>query len=443
MIHRFFGIILVLLIFISPVSSKTYTLEQFIKLVEKNSKDLELAQKELELADAQYKEALSTALPKVFAEANYNRNLARMFLYVDFPDFETGEITSQKFQISYNNDFSAMAMLQQTLFSMQVGDALTAANQYEKLTEYVYDYSHQTIISIAKKGFYRALLLKKIAEVKEEAEVNAKENYENVKNKFENGLVSEFEMLQAEVNWKNKVPETSQAKRNYEMGLILLKNFAGIEVEAPLDLEGNLETYPSMPDSMALETVLKLRPDYNALIWEKNLRETGVSAEKSNYYPYLTGHLVYNFSSSSDKFDFARQNSTYFVGVKLNIPIYTGGYTGAQVQKAKINLDKTEIRLSQSEDNIFQNIKNIRLRLREAYARILSADKTRETATRAFQIAEKSADNGLATQLELKDTRIQQELAVLNYYLATYDYLDAYYDWQLATGSVTHGGDDI
>ena len=219
--------------------------------------------------------------------------------------------------------------------------------------------------------------------------------------------------------------------------MILLKNFAGIEVEAPLELDGNLDTYPSMPDSMALETVLKLRPDYNALIWEKNLRETGISAEKSGYYPYLTGHLVYNFSSSSDKFDFDRRNSTYFVGIKMNIPIYTGGYTGAQVQKAKINLDKTEIRLSQSEDDIFKSIKNIRLRLREAYSRILSADKTRETASRAFKIAEKSADIGLATQLELKDTRIQQELAVLNYYVATYDYLDAYYDWQLAIGNVS------
>ncbi len=437
MTHRLTGILLIVLISISTGFSQSYTLKQFIQLVEKNSKDLQMAQKELEMADAHYKEALSTALPKIFAEGTYNRNLAKMFLYVDFPDMDTGETTSQKFQMSYNNDFNAMAMIQQTLFSLQIGDALRAASQYEKLTDYVYDYSHQTIITIAKKGFYRALLLKKIWDVKKAAEKNARENFENVEKKFENGLVSEFEMLQAEVNWKNKIPETSQAKRNYKMGMIMLKTFAGIELETALVLEGNLDSYPAVPDSLGLETVLKQRADYNALLWERNLRKTNVSAQKSEFYPFLTGHFVYNFTSSSDKYDFDRRNSAYFVGVKLNIPIYTGGYTGAQVQKARIDLDRTDIKVLQSQDEVFRSIKNIRLRLREAYSRILSADKTQESAFRAFEIAETSADNGMATQLELADSRVQLELAVLNFYVATYDYLDAYYDWQLAIGQVS------
>ena len=156
-------LVIAILIVTSAISafSQTYTIEQFIQLVEKNSRDLKMAQTELNMADAQYKEALSTALPKITATGLYNRNLAKMFLYVDFPDMETGETTSQKFQMSFNNDINIMATLQQTLFSLQIGDALKAANQYEKLTAYVYDYSHQTIITIAKKGFYRALLLKK------------------------------------------------------------------------------------------------------------------------------------------------------------------------------------------------------------------------------------------------------------------------------------------
>jgi outer membrane protein TolC len=339
--------------------------------------------------------------------------------------------------MSFNNDINIMATLQQTLFSLQIGDALKAANQYEKLTAYVYDYSHQTIITVAKKGFYRALLLKKVWDVKASAEKIAKDNYDNVAKKFENGLVSEFEMLQAEVNWKNLIPETSQAQRNYEMGMIMLKTFSGIGLETTLYLDGNLDSYPAIPDSLGLETVLKQRADFNALVWERNLRETNVSAQKSNYYPYMTGHFTYNFTSSSDKFDLDRQNSTYFVGVRLNIPIYTGGYVGSQVQKAIIDLDKTDIKLVQSQDEVFRSIKNVRLRLKEANFRILSADKTRETARRAFEIATSSADNGMATQLELADSRVQLELAILNYYVATFDYLDAYFDWQLATGNVS------
>ena len=43
----------------------------------------------------------------------------------------------------------------------------------------------------------------------------------------------------------------------------------------------------------------------------------------------------------------------------------------------------------------------------------------------------------MATQLELADSRVQLELAVLNYYVATFDYLDAFFDWQLAIGQVS------
>ena len=101
---------ILLLLMTCTAVPQVYDLDSFIKLVQKNSKDLKTAQKDLEMADARYQEALSTALPKINAQATYNRNLGKMFLYVDFPDFDTGEVTKQKFQISYNNDFSATVM---------------------------------------------------------------------------------------------------------------------------------------------------------------------------------------------------------------------------------------------------------------------------------------------------------------------------------------------
>ena len=73
--------------------------------------------------------------------------------------------------------------------------------------------------------------------------------------------------------------------------------------------------------------------------------------------------------------------------------------------------------------------------MEEACKRIQSASKSLETAKKAFKIAEITAANGLATQLELKDARVIYDQAILNGYAATYDYLDAYFDWEQATGS--------
>ncbi len=42
----------------------------------------------------------------------------------------------------------------------------------------------------------------------------------------------------------------------------------------------------------------------------------------------------------------------------------------------------------------------------------------------------------LATQLELKDVRVAFDQAQLNFYSSVYDYLAAYFDWELANGMV-------
>ena len=428
-------IILILVCFgLTEVRAESYSLEQFLALVKENSKDLQLARKDLDMAAAIKKEAWATALPKVFAKGDYIRNLKENVLFIGMPDPDTDEMTTQKFQVSFKNDVRFNIALQQPLFSFKIGDALTAAKQYEKLSGYVFDAQNLGILTFAKKGFYQALLLKKLVEVSKASEKSALDNFTNIKDKFDNGLVSELELLQAEMRWKNQVPVVTESERNYKLLLENLKNFAGLNPEEELSFSGSLDTYPAKPERMKASDVFKLRPDYNALLWEKNLRGTDVKSQYSEYLPTLDGSFVYSFSSISDEWDLANRNENYMLGLSLNIPIYTGGYTGAQLQKAKIGLDKSKIKLMQARENISNELDNIYLRLDEAEQRIISARSTIETSRKAYSIAETSAENGLITQLDLRDTRVYLDQAELNYYMAVFDYLNAYFDWEQASG---------
>ena len=57
-----------------------------------------------------------------------------------------------------------------------------------------------------------------------------------------------------------------------------------------------------------------------------------------------------------------------------------------------------------------------------------------KTAEKGYSIAQTSAENGMATQLELKDARLLYNQAELGYYVAVCDYLIAYFDYELAIG---------
>jgi len=430
-------IIFALLIFsINTSVAQKYDINRFIELVKKNNKDILIAAKDLEIAETQDAMARSSAYPQISASAGYNRNLKEAYMYVDFGDLFGGNGGPSKFKINYNNEFNAQAILTQQIFNFSVFKAIKAAKEYEKLSDYVYDATLKGVINGSKKAFYQTLLLKEIWMVNKESEKNAYENYLDLKKKYDVGIISEFQFLQAEVRWQNYIPELTKSERNYLLALNSLKTLAGLKYDEEFEIVGQLEVKPERPVLVEMSDVLINRSDYNAMVWEKKLRESNVDVEWAGHLPSLSGSFVYQYSALSGEFKFERENNYLIAGLKLQIPIFSGGMTSALVQKAQIEVDQTALKISKFENEIFIEIKNLELKLTEAEKRIESAESTFKTANKAFSIAEITFENGLATQLELKDARLGYDQAKLNYYAAVYEYLEAYFDWELASGII-------
>jgi outer membrane protein TolC len=431
-------LIIVGLVFLSVnVNAQVYNLDSFLDLVKKNNKDILLAAKELEMADAQDGMARSSAYPSLSATAGYNRNLKEAYLFVDFGDvFGPGMGGPSKFKVNYNNEFNASAILTQNVFNFSVFNAIKAAKQYETFSKHVYDASLKGVVNGSKKAFYQTLLLKEVFEVNKESEKNAHENYLNVKKKFDVGIVSELQLLQAEVNWKNSIPKLTQSERNYQLALNSLKTLAGVDVNKDFLITGELESVTKINPKMEFPDILENRSDYKARLWEMKLRETNVDVEYSGHLPTLSASLIYQYSALSDEFKLERENNYLIAGLSLNIPIFNGWMTSSKVQMAKIEVDKAGLQLSKFENDILIEIKNLELKLSEAEKRIESAESTLGISKKAFDIAEITSENGLATQLELKDARLAYDQAKLNYYSAQYEYLEAYFDWELAVGTM-------
>ena len=416
--------------------TQTYDFDEFLNAVKQHNKDLKLAVKDKEIASLQQKEARSAALPSAGFETGYTRNLSDYYMYFDKSAIMPGTTGLIKAPIKRDNEFSSTVALRQTLYSSVIGSAIQASRQYSKLADYACEATEQGVLSSAKKLFYQYLFLEKVLSVTESAEVNALENYTNMKLKYDNGQVSEFDLLQAETRWRSAIPEIQKAERNMKLAKNLLKNLAGFDIDEEIAFEGSLDNMPVMPEKISIEKVFDERPDFQALIWEKELRKTNLDVTKGAYKPKITGTMAYAYSSQSNKFRLNEENKLWFVGVNLSIPLYTGGYLKTQVQKAQVDLNKTDLIMEKTRESISTDIVNVYLRLQEAVQRIDSADATRKTAEKAFRIAETTTRDGLTTQLQLKDTRFGFDQATINYYAAVYDYLASYFDWELAVGNV-------
>jgi len=421
-------ILLILGITAQSAFAQEYDLDQFLDLVKLHSKNIKLAEQDIAMAKAMKKEAVSGALPYISGFAGYDRNFRDIYSY-----FEMGDEYS-KIRVNRKNDYYAGVALNQTLLNGTVFNAIKAAKQYEKMTDFIYEASVQEILTYAKKAYHQTILLKNVRDIAAASEANALENYRDVQKAFDIGLVSEFSLLQAEVRHKGTIPQTTEAEKNYRLALSNIKNMAGIPSGEKITLSGDLSEYPALPPDESLENILAQRPDYAALSWEEKLLNTNVSANKAAHYPSLTGSLSYQFSAQSDEWAFEERNNTLTAGVYLNIPIFSGGATRARVQQARVDLEKSRISLARTRDDIETEVLDVRLRLTEARNRIESAQATLQTARKAFSIAEINAKAGLITQLNLKDSRITLDQAQVNYLSALYEYLAAYYDWEKTIG---------
>ena len=129
-----------------------------------------------------------------------------------------------------------------------------------------------------RKHFTKLYYLKNVFELNKESEKNANENYLNMKKKYEVGLVSELQLLQAEVRWKNLIPELTQSERNYLLALNSLKTLAGVDVKSSFQIKGEMTDVSKNPIKIELSDVLNNRSDYNAKLWEMKLEKNKCSS---------------------------------------------------------------------------------------------------------------------------------------------------------------------
>jgi outer membrane protein TolC len=110
--------------------------------------------------------------------------------------------------------------------------------------------------------------------------------------------------------------------------------------------------------------------------------------------------------------------TNWTVGLGLRVPLLTGGRLAAQEGEARAALDESRARLEQARELAWLDAKDALDRLAAAEAVWEAAFGTIGQAQRAYEIAELRYREGLSTQLELNDTRIQLTFAQGNAALA-------------------------
>lgn len=435
----YFGLMIFFLLGISMhVQGEEYDLEKYLTRVRGNNLDLALAAKELELARQYVTQARSAFFPVIAAQGGYTRNFldtTQSMAVASLPG--GGPLVYQDVDTNYDNELSFALGLSQTIFDAGSIANYGQAKKGQSIREQAYETSRQNIMTIAKKMYLQNQLAQILVTILEGSERISMEIYQSTERKFRAGAATELDLLMAEVDWKNRSPQTMEARKNADMVMIAFKKLAGIPASENVNLTENRENLPAFPENQGLDQTLNMRPDYRALVLSRDLADIEKQAALGMFLPKLTGGFSYamggmgNGGSLIGDYDYSAMK----LDLLLNVPLFTGGYRLSKVKEAKLEQEKADLSLARKRDTIESELAETRLRLNEAAERIKTAQLTESMAQRAVTLSQNAYTNGLVTQLSVNQAIDNLNQASLGFQNAIYEYLVAWYDWELATGT--------
>lgn len=295
------------------------------------------------------------------------------------------------------------------------------------------DLTHQI-----KKSFYSMLLAKDSYELFKQTYETDSINLANIKNKFEQGIVAEYDVITADVRLKSIIPNILQAESMLKIAELQLKMLMGIDAEVPMEIVGSLSDYEKwmfeaiVPSDDNLSGNSDLRQFDLQAIQAKN----GYEMQKLQRLPTLTSTFNYSYISQNNNFKFNtyRWDPYSVVGVTLAIPIFKGGQRHHNVKQSEIQLYQLHEQRNHLERGLQLSVKNSVELISKSIEQVVAAESSVEQAKKGYEITQKRYETGMGTIVDLNAAALAMTNAELQYRNAIYDYLSSKADLEKTLG---------
>ncbi|MFB0565510.1 MAG: TolC family protein [Candidatus Aminicenantaceae bacterium] len=408
--------------FSQPQEKLVLTLEESIRLaISQNPYHLATGER-VEAARSKLREAASSFFPSLNAQGLYT--LDEKLFELEFPSFIPGQ-PPEKVSIDFTKDYQFSLSLSVPLFTS--GRLISGFKQakYNLLsTEESVRQSRHIIVFNTKSAFYGYLLSREFVRVAEEAVDVAEKHFKNVKNLYDVGMASKFDLLRSEVQVANLKPQLIKAKNSLKIAELSLKTLLGLDLSRPVEIRGDLTFEPVEPDlEESILQALQHRPEISQLKYQKQMAGEMVKLARASGLPLLAISGTYNFWADQFSFQKDTWQNYYAINLVLTIPIFNGFATSARVAQSKAMIRELELTNRGLEEIVKFEVSQAFLKLEEARESLLSQEKNVEQAQESLRIAELNFMEGMATTLDVSSAQAALTQAKTNYSQAMYDYV--------------------
>lgn len=407
------------------------TLDKALEIALDENPTIKVAAEEIALKKVASKEAWQSLLPEASLNGSLDHTIKAAEMKLNDMSFKMGQ--------DGTNTANAGLSINLPLFAPAVYRAMSMTKTDIELAVEKSRASELDLINQVTKAYYQLMLAQDSYEVLQGSYKLAEDNFNVVNAKYQQGAVSEFDKISAEVQMRSIKPNVISAANAVTLAKLQLKVLMGITADVDIKTDDNLTNYESMlfanqlkEEDMSLDNNTTMKQfELNMKLLEKNVKSL-----RTNFMPTLSMSFSYQYQSlynpNINFFDYTWSNSSSLM-FNLSIPLYRAS-NFTKVKSARIQMRQLDWNRIDTERKLNMQVVSYRNNMTASSEQVVSNKENVMQAEKAVQIAGKRYEVGKGTVLELNSSQVSLTQAQLTYNQSIYDYLTAKADLDQVLG---------
>ena len=289
--------------------------------------------------------------------------------------------------------------------------------------------SRQDLIDQVQQTFYTVLLASDSYNVYQQNYENTLADYNDVKEKYDNGSVAKYDLIRADVALQNAKPAMYDAKNNVELCLWKLKALLGVDLNMNIACKGSLADYADQMKNVIVNSEVSL--ENNSTLKQLELQDEmlhkNYKLQIAKYYPSLNFSMGYQWIAMEDNMKFSQYkwNPYSTAAVSLAIPIFSGGQRYNSVRQTRVQREQLQLQKENAARELEVAVRQALSSMETCLKQFEAAEAGMEGAETGYNIAQKRYEVGSGTLLELQDSQLALLQSQLNLNQSVYNYLVA------------------
>jgi outer membrane protein TolC len=299
-----------------------------------------------------------------------------------------------------------------------------------------------SLIATVKTQFYQIIVNRELVNVNEENVHLLESQLKDQQNRFEAGTVPRFNVLQAEVQLGNQIPQLITAQNNLRISKLTLAKTLGLYFQPrrgenpPLEVVGEM---PYFPRTINLADAIEMGKERRPFLKQARANVLNqlqqVRATAGQYLPTFTTTGGGEWVSSPTNSSWHDISKGWLAQVQGSVPIWDSGQIAGQVIQQRALLSEAKITYD-------DDVRQVELEIQQAYSNlqqneelVTSQEKNVVLAEEALRLAKARLDAGAGVQLDVLNATVQLLTAQSTRLQALFGYNSSLAEFDRATGA--------